>query len=72
MAPFVLCCDVAKRRTMERSEAITKLKQHEAELKRLGVEHLYCSVRLRVAKPETIPMSICSSIIPKALLGSSR
>ena len=26
---------------MERSEAITKLKQHEAELKRLGVEHLY-------------------------------
>jgi len=26
---------------MERSEAITKLKQHEAELNRLGVEHLY-------------------------------
>ena len=26
---------------MERSEAITKLKQHEAKLKRLGVEHLY-------------------------------
>ena len=26
---------------MERSEAVTKLKQHEAELKRLGVEHLY-------------------------------
>ena len=26
---------------MERSEAIAKLKQHEAELKRLGVEHLY-------------------------------
>lgn len=26
---------------MERSKVITKLKQHEAELKRLGVEHLY-------------------------------
>ena len=26
---------------MERSEAIAKLKQHETELKRLGVEHLY-------------------------------
>jgi predicted nucleotidyltransferase len=26
---------------MKRSEAIAKLKQHEAELKRLGVEHLY-------------------------------
>jgi predicted nucleotidyltransferase len=26
---------------MERSEAIARLKQHEAELKRLGVEHLY-------------------------------
>jgi predicted nucleotidyltransferase len=26
---------------MDRGEAIAKLKQHEAELKRLGVEHLY-------------------------------
>jgi hypothetical protein len=26
---------------MERSEAVKRLKQHEAELKRLGVEHLY-------------------------------
>lgn len=26
---------------MERNEAITKLKLHEAELKRLGIEHLY-------------------------------
>ena len=26
---------------MVRSEALAKLKQHEAELKRLGVEHLY-------------------------------
>ena len=26
---------------MERSEAIARLKEHEAELKRLGVEHLY-------------------------------
>ena len=26
---------------MERDEAITRLQQHEADLKRLGVEHLY-------------------------------
>ena len=26
---------------MERSEVIAKLKEHEAELTRLGVEHLY-------------------------------
>ena len=26
---------------MERNDAIAKLKEHEAELKRLGVEHLY-------------------------------
>ncbi|MBF0554796.1 MAG: nucleotidyltransferase domain-containing protein [Nitrospirae bacterium] len=26
---------------MERSEAISRLKQHEADLKRLGVEHLF-------------------------------
>jgi predicted nucleotidyltransferase len=26
---------------MHREEVITKLKQHEAELRRLGVEHLY-------------------------------
>jgi|SRR5271169_4682478 len=26
---------------MERSEAISRLRQHEADLKRLGVEHLY-------------------------------
>jgi predicted nucleotidyltransferase len=27
--------------TMERDEAISRLRQHEADLKRLGVEHLY-------------------------------
>jgi predicted nucleotidyltransferase len=27
--------------TMERSEAIERLRRHEAELKQLGVEHLY-------------------------------
>ena len=26
---------------MERTEAITRLREHEAELKRLGVQHLY-------------------------------
>src|SRR5271163_3653713 len=29
------------RRLMQRDEAVTRLKLHEAELKRLGVEHLY-------------------------------
>ena len=29
------------RRTIERAEAVAKLKEHQAELKRLGVEHLY-------------------------------
>src|SRR5277367_6869637 len=28
-------------RDMERSAAVAKLKEHEAELKQLGVEHLY-------------------------------
>jgi uncharacterized protein len=27
--------------SVERSEAISRLKQHEAELKQLGIEHLY-------------------------------
>ncbi len=39
-ARFVLCCAVAAI-PMERSEVIAKLKQNEAELKQLGVEHLY-------------------------------
>ena len=34
-------CMSPVRYPMERSEAIARLKQHEAELKRLGVEHLY-------------------------------
>jgi predicted nucleotidyltransferase len=34
-------CTVASEIPMERSEAIAKLERHEAELKRLGVEHLY-------------------------------
>jgi len=37
----IVCCTAAERQTMERSEVIAKLKRHEAELKRLGVEHLY-------------------------------
>jgi Nucleotidyltransferase domain len=34
---FPLCYTVP----MKRDEAISRLKQHEADLKRLGVEHLY-------------------------------
>ncbi|WP_312014717.1 MULTISPECIES: nucleotidyltransferase domain-containing protein [unclassified Bradyrhizobium] len=36
-SPARICYDVA----MERDEAISRLRQHEADLKRLGVEHLY-------------------------------
>jgi len=43
---LVLYCVDDKRRTMERSEAIAKLKLHEAELKRLGVDHLARSLGL--------------------------
>ena len=39
---------------MKRDEAISRLKQHEADLKRLGVEHLYMfgstARRLRTAR----------------------
>src|SRR5205823_5363691 len=36
-----MLCVGCERRKMERNEAIRRLQQHEAELKRLGVEHLY-------------------------------
>ena len=38
---LVRCSTVAETQIMERSEVIAKLKEHEAELTRLGVEHLY-------------------------------
>ncbi len=40
---------------MERSDAIAKLKQHEAELKQLGVEHLYLfgSIARGDARPDS-------------------
>jgi hypothetical protein len=46
---------------MQRDEVIAKLKQHEAELRRLGIEHLYLfgstahGGRVRILTP------ICSS-----------
>jgi len=40
-----------------RADAISLLRQHEAELKQLGVEHLYMLVRPLGTKPEAIPMS---------------
>ena len=36
-----LATQLCYRITMKRDEAISRLKQHEADLKRLGVEHLY-------------------------------
>lgn len=48
---------------MECDEAMTKLKQHEVELKRLGVEHLYLfGSTVRGARPARIPTWIYSSI----------
>ena len=40
---------------MDRSEAITRLKEHEAELRRLGVEHLYLfgSTARGAARPDS-------------------
>src|SRR5271168_2575517 len=42
-------------RDMERSAAVAKLKEHEAELKQLGVEHLYLfgSTARGDARPES-------------------
>jgi predicted nucleotidyltransferase len=50
---------------MQRSEAIAKLKQHEAELKRLGVEHLYLFGSTARDEAGEIPMLICFLIIPR-------
>ena len=53
---------------MERSEAIAKLKQHEAELRRLGVEHLYLfGSTARGEAREDSDIDLSSSIIPRAL-----
>jgi hypothetical protein len=57
---------------MERDEAIAKLKRHEAELRQLGVEHLYPLARPRGARHAQIPMSICSLTIRRALSGFAR
>jgi predicted nucleotidyltransferase len=54
---------------MKRDEAIRRLQQHEADLKRLGVEHLYMfgsTARRRAAKPGRIPTLICFSIMKRA------
>jgi predicted nucleotidyltransferase len=38
---FGVATQLRYRIAMKRDEAISRLKQHEADLKRLGVEHLY-------------------------------
>jgi hypothetical protein len=38
---FGVATQLCYRIAMKRDEAISRLKQHEADLKRLGVEHLY-------------------------------
>jgi len=40
---------------MKRDEAISRLQQQEADLKRLGVEHLYMFGSTARDRPETIP-----------------
>ena len=59
---FGVATGLMYRIAMKRDEAIIRLKQHEADLKRLGVEHLYMSVQPRVARRRTISTSICFSI----------
>jgi hypothetical protein len=61
---------------MDRREAIARLKQHEAEFRQLGVEHLYlvgsttCLVQPpRAARHDLSPTLTCSSIILKDRLG---
>ena len=56
---------------MERGEAIAKLKQHETELKRLGVDHLYLLARPREARRATILMLTSFLTIPRGLSGFS-
>ena len=56
---------------MERSEAIHRLKRHEAELKQLGVEHLYLFGSTARGEARENSTSISSLTIPKALSGFS-
>jgi hypothetical protein len=56
---------------MERNEAIARLKRHEAELKRLGVNTCTCSARQRATRRQRIPTSISSSITNGASWGFS-
>jgi hypothetical protein len=56
---------------MGRVEAIAKLKEHEAELRKLGVEHLSCSARQRGATRAKIRMSISSSTMKRENLDFS-
>jgi predicted nucleotidyltransferase len=54
---------------MERDEAISRLQQHEADLKRLGVEHLYMfgsTARRLAGRRITIPTLTCFSTIKEA------
>ena len=53
---------------MQRDEAIARLKRHEAELRRLGVEHLYLFGSTARGEAARIPTSTCSSITNGASL----
>jgi hypothetical protein len=52
---------------MDRIDAIAKLKEHEAELKQLGVEHLYhvaqlgeCLIRSEISVDDYLHNLVCS------------
>jgi hypothetical protein len=54
---------------MERDQAIARLKEHEAELRQLGIEHLYLFGSTARRGPRSFSTLTCFSIIPSALLG---
>jgi uncharacterized protein len=55
---------------MKRDEAISRLKEHEVELKRLGVAHRYLFGSTAHDEAGMIPTSICFSTVRKALSDS--
>ena len=54
---------------MERDDAIAKLRAHEAELRQLGVEHLYLFGSTARGEAREDSDIDCSSIIPRGRSG---
>ena len=65
-APWSNSCYTAG---MGLDQAIARLKEHEAELRQLGIEHLYLFGSTARGEAREIPTLTCFSIIPSARLG---